>query len=118
MTIENASTVICPTENVEHLLHCIVCYMWAERTKLQTEIEPITGSDMSALHFACAMICSDGHHRQMPNYQSQVYNFARGYLALLNCQRQDARKMTQKVLEREEEARKRQQDSVKAKKGE
>ena len=107
MTIENASTVICPTENVEHLLHCLVCYMWSVRTKLQTEIEPITGSDMSALHFAC-IGANAGH------YQEQAYNFARGYLALLNCQRQDALKMTQVILEREEEAaRQRQQDNVK-----
>ena len=106
MTIENASTVICPTENVEHLLHCLVCYMWTVRTKLQTEIESL-GDTMSALHIAC--IGANGGH-----YQNQAYNFARGYLALLNCQRQDALKMTQKVLEREEEAaRQRQQDNVK-----
>ena len=104
--LNNASTVICPTENVEHLLHCTVCYMWEFRTKLQTEIEPL-GEPMSALHFAC-IGANAGH------YQEQAYNFARGYLALLNCQRQDARKMTQIVIEREEEAaRRRQQDSVK-----
>ena len=84
MTIENASTVICPTEHVEHLLHCIVCYMWDQRTKLQTEIEPIAGSDMSALHIAC-IGANAGY------YQNQAYNFARGYLALLNCQRQNTK---------------------------
>lgn len=84
MTIENASTVICPTEHVEHLLHCIVCYMWDERTKLQTEIEPI-GSDMSALHIVC--IGDNAGH-----YQDQAYHFAMGYIMLQRHQEDNAKK--------------------------
>lgn len=93
MTIENASTVICSTEHVEHLLHCIVCYMWDVRTKLQTEIEPL-GENVSALH-----IVYNGANAGL--YQDQAYNFARGYLALLNCQRQDAMQQTRKLTQKD-----------------